>query len=45
MQSATLSKRKTFLHDPRDAADEVMANYKSTLDKINGARDKTEYNI
>jgi hypothetical protein len=29
----------------RDAADEVMNQYRNTLDKINGARDKTEYNI
>lgn len=29
----------------KDAADEVMNQYRNTLDKINGARDKTEYNI
>ncbi len=29
----------------REAADEVMNQYKNTLDRINGARDKTETNI
>ena len=29
----------------RDAAEEVMSQYKNTLDKINGARDKTDFNI
>ena len=29
----------------REAADEVMNQYKNTLDRINGARDKTETKI
>jgi len=29
----------------RDAAEEVMTQYKNTLDKINGTRDKTDFNI
>lgn len=29
----------------REAADEVMISYRNTLDKINGARDKTDNNI
>ena len=29
----------------REAAEEVMSQYKNTLDKINGTRDKTDFNI
>lgn len=29
----------------RDAAEDVMTQYKNTLDKINGTRDKTDFNI
>jgi uncharacterized protein YpuA (DUF1002 family) len=35
----------TILNLGRDAAEEVMNQYKNTLDKINGARDKTDFNI
>ena len=42
-----LSKPNTVFNDlcDREAADEVMSAYRSILDKINGARDKTEGSI
>lgn len=44
-QVPEVSSLKISTFDDRDAADEVMNQYRNTLDKINGARDKTEYNI